>query len=303
MKRIVICCDGTWGTPESAIPSNVVKTARAVLPSTPNCAQVVFYDWGIGSESGQRLSGGSIGSGIDKNIQDAYRFLCHNYTPGDEIFLFGFSRGAYTVRSLVGMIRNCGLLPKHLEHKVVDAYKLYRSHDDVDSLEAMLFRMDNWEVNIKFLGVWDTVGALGVPFRLTQLLFKYKYGFHDTRLSSIVENAYHALALDESKRVFAPTLWTTDVGRTRTEQRWFPGEHSDIGGGSENVEASNKTFHWMMEHAGNCGLELDQLYLRQLRGGKLKEEKTGTSFLGIFGRKKRVPLVTNHDETSERENK
>ena len=121
-KRIIICCDGTWNNPEQKEVTNVVKAARALRPQGGDgTAQVVFYDWGVGSEGGfGKLTGGALGKGIDKNIQDAYRFLVHNYKDGDEICFFGFSRGAYTARSTVGLIRNVGVLKKEYAGLVFD---------------------------------------------------------------------------------------------------------------------------------------------------------------------------------------
>jgi len=110
MKNIIICSDGTWQSPESGTATHVLRLAEGIAPEdVSGHKQVVFYDWGVGSE-GDKFSGGITGKGIDKNIQDCYRFVVHNYEPGDGLYLFGFSRGAYTVRSLAGLIRNCGIL-------------------------------------------------------------------------------------------------------------------------------------------------------------------------------------------------
>lgn len=121
MKHIVICADGTWQSPESDTATHVLRLAESVAPvSASGVPQVVYYDWGVGSD-GDRLSGGITGKGIDKNIQDCYRFVVHNYAPGDALYLFGFSRGAYTVRSLAGLIRNCGILrPEHAPSVTID---------------------------------------------------------------------------------------------------------------------------------------------------------------------------------------
>ncbi|UCE64547.1 MAG: DUF2235 domain-containing protein, partial [Nitrospirota bacterium] len=165
MKRLVICYDGTWNNPEDTKQgegeaiTNVVKLARAIKPQdTDGVQQIVFYDWGIGTGGlWDTLTGGALGKGIDKNIQDGYRFLVHNFVRGDELFLFGFSRGAYTARSLVGLIRNCGLLKKTHADRIVEAYDQYRSPNKPDSREAKGFREDfSRKVNVKFLGVWDT---------------------------------------------------------------------------------------------------------------------------------------------------
>ncbi|EAW36794.1 DUF2235 domain-containing protein, partial [Lyngbya sp. PCC 8106] len=128
MKRLVVCCDGTWQKLNNPYPTNVVKIAQAIKTiASDGVPQIVFYDEGIGSEGGlDLLLGGAFGQGIDKNIQDGYRFLCLNYNEGDEIYLFGFSRGAYTVRSLAGLIYNSGLLSRPYIRLASQAYELYR---------------------------------------------------------------------------------------------------------------------------------------------------------------------------------
>ena len=193
VKRIVLCCDGTWNTPHQPNPTNVIKFAQAVSPTgSDGMSQVVFYDPGVGTEAGlwDRVTGGALGKGLDKNIGDAYRFLALNYEPGDQIYLLGFSRGAYTARSLAGLLRNCGLLLKtHLDQYPV-AFDLYQRRDGhPNSDEASNFRRDfSQEVAIKFIGVWDTVGAMGIPVGGPGFA-KKRYQFHDVRLSSRVQNA------------------------------------------------------------------------------------------------------------------
>jgi len=165
MKRLVVCCDGTWQQLTSPYPSNIVKLAQSVKPiASDGVTQVVFYDEGIGTES-QKVLGGATGVGIDRNIEDGYRFLSLNYVPGDEIYLFGFSRGAYTVRSLAGMIYCSGLLDRPHVTKAHEAYELYRNRgikprDQV----ANEYRQTYGErVPITLVGCFDTVGALGIP--------------------------------------------------------------------------------------------------------------------------------------------
>ena len=168
-KRIIICSDGTWNNPEQKNVTNVVRTARAIRPvDRRGMPQLVFYDWGVGSEGvGNKVAGGVLGKGIDKNIQDAYRFIVHNYVDGDEIYLFGFSRGAYTARSTAGLIRNIGILKKIHAHLIPRGYKLYRQKSKPDAPTAIEFRRKySHEVRIAFVGVWDTVGALGIPSRI-----------------------------------------------------------------------------------------------------------------------------------------
>jgi uncharacterized protein (DUF2235 family) len=174
-KRLVVCCDGTWNTPDEVrdgkpCQTNVTKIARAVVTpqDTQGIAQRVYYRKGVGTGTFDHFRGGALGWGLSHNVQDAYMFLVENYDdPGDEIFLFGFSRGAYTARSVVGLLRNAGLLKREYARKLDAAYELYRDRTDAThprSVEAELFRKSfACEVRIKCLGVWDTVGALGVP--------------------------------------------------------------------------------------------------------------------------------------------
>ena len=263
-KKLVICCDGTWNTPERDNTTNVVKVTRAIKPRDGRGNdQVVFYEWGIGT--GNRVDkaiGGTTGRGLNRNIREAHRFLAHNYASGDSLYFFGFSRGAYTVRSLAGMIHNCGLLRKEHSGRIVEAFEMYRSRlkrfhpDERDAVEFK--KAFSRLVKIKFLGVWDTVGALGIPL-LGRLARQSKYGFHDTKLSPIIENAYHALAIDEKRTPFRPAIWKIKRGRLRTAQPWFAGVHSDVGGGYKDDHGlADVTLYWMTERAAECGLEFNE---------------------------------------------
>ena len=191
MKRIVICADGTWNRPEQNLakdaPTNVLKLARAIKPEHDGVEQVVFYDWGVGSDV-DPVAGGLFGAGIDKNIQDAYRFIVQNFESGDELYFFGFSRGAYTVRSLAGFIRNCGILRRTHAQLIHSAFELYRDRGKhPDSVTARRFRKRcgcGHQPRIRFIGAWDTVGALGVPVSVLGFLNE-NHLFHDTELSSV----------------------------------------------------------------------------------------------------------------------
>jgi len=281
MKRIVICCDGTWNDPETRRVTNVVRMARAVRPvARDGAAQVVFYDWGIGTGGRfDRISGGAFGRGLDRHIQDVYRFLVHNYARHDQIFLIGFSRGAYTARSTAGFIRNCGILKKKYASMIPEAYELYRSKSRPASALSTRFRREHSrESRIKLLGVWDTVGALGVPLRMFKRFNASRYNFHDTKLSRSVEHAYHALAIDEKRKPFKPTLWATRPStRQVAEQAWFAGVHSDIGGAYPETGLANVAFRWMADKVQHCGLDLAQDYIRQFKpdpGGRLHNSMT-----------------------------
>ncbi|HUL10005.1 MAG TPA: DUF2235 domain-containing protein [Candidatus Acidoferrum sp.] len=270
--RLVLCFDGTWNkpdvsrAPDEQVETNVRRFHEAVLATAPGgVRQVKWYSPGVGTRWDERLRGGAFGYGIDEIIRSGYDFLATNYVEGDELFILGFSRGAYAARSLVGMLRKSGLVTDL--DRVPEAYALYRDVDDTpDSDAAKSFRAANARtVGVKFLGVWDTVGALGIPaslldrFRIPGLesFDRRKYQFHDTGLSGIVENAYHAVAIDEHREEFKPTLWTAPFHDHQTvEQRWFVGAHCDVGGGYAERELSDLGLAWMMEKAASCGLAL-----------------------------------------------
>ncbi|TAK56355.1 MAG: DUF2235 domain-containing protein, partial [Dehalococcoidia bacterium] len=178
-KKIVICCDGTWSVPDrrcengQLCATNVAKTALTVARhGADGCPQLAYYGRGVGTGKWDHWLGGLFGVGTSHNILDAYAYLIDTYRPGDELYLFGFSRGAYTVRSLAGLIRNCGILQPRFRDRIDDAYDLYRRRDPDSrppSRESRLFRRSySWEADheparVQFIGVWDTVGALGIP--------------------------------------------------------------------------------------------------------------------------------------------
>lgn len=272
MRRLIVCCDGTWKAAESKTITNVTYMARAIAPTAfDGTTQVVFHDPGVGTGNLiDKVSGGAFGNGLDLNIVDAYRFLVYNYQPDDQIFLFGFSRGAYTARSTAGMIRKCGLLQKRHADRVDDAYELYRRRDDTaDSDVAVKFRADySWPAfDIAFLGVWDTVGALGIPLTGLRWLTRRDDVFHDTQLSRSVKRAFHAVAIDERRGPFKPTLWETRPAPGQiVEQAWFAGVHSDVGGGYADRKLANITFQWMARRAYEAELEFDHQYLERELG-------------------------------------
>lgn len=263
MKRIVICCDGTWNRPDSPNPTNVVRLSGLVAPvSSDGVPQITFYDQGVGTGNLlDKLIGGTFGKGLDQNIKDAYLFLAHNYSEGDEVYFFGYSRGAYTARSTVGLIRNCGLLRRGHFDQLDEAFALYQKRDEsADTSEAIAFRSNHsLEIDIKFVGVWDTVGSLGMPLRGLRWFSRNKYQFHDTQLTSRVKNAYHAVAIDERRGPFVPTLWSGDSKPgQRIEQCWFTGVHSDVGGGVRIDGLSDITLRWMMDKSAESGLSFDE---------------------------------------------
>ena len=270
--RFVLCFDGTWNSPgddpkaPTTVETNVVRFYEAVrsgvLPD--RSTQTKWYDQGVGTNWYDKIAGGAFGFGLDQKIRDGYEFLVENYPypePGDQqVYILGFSRGAYTARSLVGMIRKVGLLLPENVHRVDDAYALYRNRDaSADTAEAKTFR-DRFSrpIRIKFLGVWDTVGALGIPVSALEWLNSAVYSFHDTELSGIVENAAHAVAIDEHRVDYQVTLWQ-QIAKTgqSVEQRWFIGAHADVGGGYASRDLSDITLSWMQAKARAAGLAID----------------------------------------------
>ncbi|NEO01432.1 MAG: DUF2235 domain-containing protein [Moorea sp. SIO3I7] len=313
MKRLVVCCDGTWQELSSTYPSNVVKISQAVKPlGSDGVSQIVFYDEGIGTEDSlkSKLFGGAFGKGIDTNIQDAYRFLCLNYAPGDEIYLFGFSRGAYTVRSLAGMIYNSGLLSRIEIDKAPEAYEMYRSRDIKPNHQQMVaFREKYGEsVPITLLGCWDTVGSLGIPNLSPFLRFdkrvNKRYRFHDTSLSPIIEHGLHAVSIDEQRKVFDVTpMDKSHLSQTQVVREvWFPGVHGSVGGGSQEQSGlSDGPLQWMIESIGKIGLGLEFDPSAIPTGINLDYEIDFNNDLGLFkftGRKLRE-ISDNFDDLHE----
>jgi uncharacterized protein (DUF2235 family) len=274
MRRLIICCDGSWHRLASRYPTNVVKLAQAVKRRDgKRVPQVVHYAEGVGAGNKSRLAG-ILGLGLDEDIREAYTFLALNYEPGDEVFLFGFSRGAYTVRSLAGLIHCCGLVGRKHMRSIPRAFELYRDRSvNPGCAAASGFRKEHGDrIPIKVLGCWDTVGALGIPFQIPGLsvdrLFNDRFAFHDTRINRSVEFAFQAKAIDEMRAVFSVTPMKPGARRGQTiEEAWFPGNHSCIGGGRKPVAPlSNRCLIWMLERmkAHGIGLATD---LTRVEGG------------------------------------
>jgi hypothetical protein len=295
MKRLVVCCDGTWNTPDQssggdAAPTNITKIALQVAErDAQRIEQRVYYDRGVGTGRLDHLAGGIFGLGLTKNVKQAYAYLVECFEPDDEVYLFGFSRGAYTARSLAGLIRNSGLLRPEYRHKLDDAYALYRDRTDQThptEVAARLFRR-TWsrEIPIHFIGVFDTVGALGVPGLGVHALTR-RWQFHDTDLSSSVRHAAQALALHERRGPFRPTLWKEAPDRTDpVRQVWFTGVHSDVGGGYPEPDLAEIPLRWMVERATAAGLEFRPgAFLTSLDGAtaemRCRGERTAPSTWG-----------------------
>ena len=270
-KNIIICSDGTGNTSIKDRGSNVFKLFEAVdlngHKDDPDLKkQVTIYDDGVGSESMKflKIVGGAFGWGLSRNIRQLYAELSRSYETGDDIYLFGFSRGAYTVRMLAGFILVFGLLKRQkneleFQEFVNKAYsRYYRKYlykeKDIKSFKEGEGKDKFHPVPIKFIGVWDTVDAVGLPFdEATDFMnLALRFRFNDNKLSDRVERACHALAMDDERRTFHPVLWDEQGEKDdRIEQVWFPGAHANVGGGYPKQGMSLVSLDWMMEKVGD----------------------------------------------------
>jgi len=319
-KNIIICSDGTGNSAIKGRGTNVFKLFEAVdlhshrTNPDPNLPpQIAFYDDGVGTENFKPLKilGGAVGWGLSRNVRQLYRELARVYDPGDQIFLFGFSRGAFTVRTLAGMIVHCGVLQglqlktTHDLHKAVSrTYRAYRAGYDsylTAFISQILRRPDRQtairalnaelpfhiNVPIQFIGAWDTVDAVGMPFAIggfvNRVIYQFKFPTQD--LSPLVKCGCQALAIDEERTAFSPVLWQEPAKHgQQIEQVWFAGVHSNVGGGYPKQGMSLVALDWMLRHAMDCGLRVQPLDLELFRGhasvdDKLYDPRAGT---GIF---------------------
>jgi uncharacterized protein (DUF2235 family) len=280
-KKIVVCCDGTWNTAgqqRNGKPrSTNVDKIKDMIPAVDSngVTQRVFYQPGVGTKPWELLSGGAFGYGLSQNVVKAYEFLVSTYEPGDQLFLFGFSRGAFTARSLAGLVRKSGILRPGERGRVKEAFELYRDKQKPTDPGPTRFRAQHSheEFRIRFVGVWDTVGALGIPILGPRWLkpvwqqVNKRWSFHDTKLSTQVDGAFQALAIDEQRSVFEPTLWNQQpdaVGQV-LEQAWFAGHHCAVGGGLTDAALPDTALLWMAERAEKLGLEFEPGALGGLR--------------------------------------
>jgi uncharacterized protein (DUF2235 family) len=261
-KRIVFCFDGTWDQPLSN--DNVYRLYKALLVTSD---QVTFYDDGVGADATgfQKILQGAFAKMLPQKVMDGYTKIAHVYEPGDLIYLFGFSRGSYTARSVAGMIANCGLpTGSFTDDCVTQAFAAYRDPVNRASILAGLAACGLGDATIQMVGVWETVGALGIPAVFGGIDMS-KFGFLDTTLHPDVKSAYHAIAIDEFRPQFPATLWTSAPAPGQTlEQVWFSGCHSDVGGGTIpaggvdlTTQLSDIALGWMYTKAVAQGLTFD----------------------------------------------
>ena len=315
MKRLVVCFDGTWQKLRQPKPTNIAIIARSVahthtLEDGTKIPQIVIYSQGVGSnvdalgkdgfmdgfsEWLNQMLGGVFGEGLEDVIVETYLRLAFNYEEGDEIYVFGFSRGAFCARSFAGLIGSAGIVSRMHAEKAWDAFRLYRAHP---GLKATKFELEDYErarrdfrasygkgkraadgtrvkseepPKVTYLGIFETVGQRGVPSVLGGMarFFNKRFGFHDMTIGTSVLSARHAVAVDENRLGFPPTLWEgvdeankrphCQEGRQHYAQRWFIGTHGDVGGG-EGSALSAAPLKWVAEGAAECGLRFYGTY-------------------------------------------
>ncbi|KAG6189874.1 hypothetical protein E4U36_004229 [Claviceps purpurea] len=308
-KRLIVCCDGTWMNSDYGfarsrlfgkkgtlqIPSNVTRISRCFKR---RCAdgtlQIISYESGVGSGSNalDSITGGAFGAGLGERVREVYLYLCANFVDGDEIILVGFSRGAFTARSVAGMIGKLGLLTREgIEHfypifKDMQNWQKYDYEDPFPDIPfrnkpkgpaadgeyrfrleklglTRVYQNTNQLITVKAIGVWDTVGSLGIP----KIPWLEKLGWHDTALSDRIEHAFQALALDETRASFSPAVWERprrDRLHTDLRQVWFPGNHGNCGGGWDDQGIANCSLAWMMDQFASIGVEFDLPSLKRI---------------------------------------
>ncbi|MBA85718.1 DUF2235 domain-containing protein [Thalassobius sp. S69A] len=257
----VIILDGTMSTLEPGRETNAGLTYR--LLSEMGAQVSVYYEAGLQFHDWRRGYDVMIGRGINRQIRRAYGYLASRYRPGDRIFLMGYSRGAYAVRSLAGVIDQVGLLrPEHAtERQITLAYRHYQTISGSPSVRVFTREYCHDKVEIQMIGVWDTVKSLGLRLPVLWKWSEPQHAFHSHALGPSVRHGFHALALDETRQVFEPVMWDCpDPATKQVEQVWFPGAHGDIGGQLGGFHAarplSNIPLVWMLERAETCGLPL-----------------------------------------------
>lgn len=307
MKRIALYLDGTWNDPDDMTNVRRLFDVTAQQPGV----QLAKYWRGVGTKWNQRLRGGAFGMGLTKNVRDAYEWLVDQYEDGDQIYLFGFSRGAFTARSISGLIINCGLLRRGTGMSIDEIFGRYeagkakraiyrldylreRKPEELDEAEKRLLECSR-RVPIKMIGVWDTVGALGIPWTEFPGVGRGNYFFLNTNISTLIEHAYHALAVDEHRGPYEPTLWTkffppdfkvqppyAAPGQT-IEQRWFVGAHSNVGGGYGDADTLRRLpLRWMQQKAEGCGLLFTSMFASDADDHKGEQRDSFGEFMKGF---------------------
>ena len=321
-KRVILCFDGEWDRPpdpgvwgsssrtppkqtlsaagwESPPTTNVLQLYQSILPqASDEGVQQKWYDSGTGLPWFYRFRNGSFGYCLDRTILQGYAYLAATYEPSDELFMYGFSRGAYIARSLIGLLNAAGLpsatllngdhvrivreaahtlspemvAPVHLSEcltrmvldpcnqAIDEAYRIYRTVQSGTHASGPVTtrRRGPHDISVTLLGLWDTVGPLGIPTNALKWLNEHRYNFRDTELSPIVQRAYHALAIDEHRADHNATIWTAPPKAGQIiEQWWFAGAHGDPGGTYPDRDLADVPLAWMQQHSINNGLAIE----------------------------------------------
>lgn len=249
MKNIVVLFDGTWSRWDEAYITNVGLMRDMLVPHQSR-TQCVYYASGVGS-SDLPLLAGAFGWGLQYRLKRAYEYVCRNYEPGDRIYLFGFSRGAFTARSFAGMLAHSGIAVSANKHAFKAAWKAYRNRST-----PKLTTYPKTHVLDIYLGVWDTVGSMGIPLFSWDSLVNFRHRFHDLHLSPYVRAGYHMMAYHEQRNVFTNCPWEKPQGDRDIQQEWYPGWHGDVGGGTHCRGISDEALARMLDHANFHGLEV-----------------------------------------------
>lgn len=315
MKNIALSTDGTGNSGGKGHGTNVWRIHTAIdRNKTDKPLQLAYYHDGVGSQENKLLKivGGALGYGMGRTIRELYFFLVNNYSAEDRIFLFGFSRGAYTVRLLAGFITSCGILNRddyragsdlQMRRDIKRAYSVYKDlldyqkrHKDVDDetretdikyIKSRLEDSRHDDVRIRFIGVWDTVDAYAIPSdtlaRFVDKVFYTSFREHDNSLSDQVEQACHALSIDDQRRTFQPVLWreNNNADHQRIQQVWFAGVHSNVGGGYPKQGLAWVSLEWMMAKASAAGLQLVEEDIEQFRENQNVHDKLYDSRSGL----------------------
>lgn len=261
----VFLIDGTLSRLHDGHESNIGQIYKLIASLGPNARQTVGYDPGVQGTGWGKWLTVAAGTTINHSIEAGYATLCSRYVEGDRIILFGYSRGAYAIRSLAGFIGRIGLLRRRhaTQRRVRRAFRYYQSPMPNPHARRFSERYCRLDVPIRFVGVFDTVSALGIPYPFLSHLAPMATDFHDHHLGPTVFHACHALALDETRTAYAPVLWQRNgTGPNRLEQVWFAGAHADVGGQVGAVPAArplaNIPLVWMLDRAEACGLLLPE---------------------------------------------
>ncbi len=344
-KNIILLSDGTGNSASKLFKTNVWRLYQALDLSEPDPnrpdkqVQIAYHDDGVGTAAFKPLAlfGGAFGWGLKRNVLDLYSFLCRHYEPGDRIYGFGFSRGAFTIRILTGLIVSQGVAKADTEGELKrlgqGAFRAYRNENYKRTIFHKIFRglRDDliWKWNemtgrsnyvpgkerprpdIAFLGLWDTVAAYGLPFdeltRAWNCFFPLSFPNRD--LSDKVERACHALALDDERHSFHPLLWN-ERGNTKKEhireerlmQVWFAGMHSNVGGGYPDDSLSSVPLDWIMGEAEHAGLvfkaaERDAIRAAVNINGKMYDSRKGVGGAYRYSPRKLVNFTNDPDDS------